>query len=87
MEVEVETDTEDEELVEREVEKRVIKEFKVPQVVAKHDYDGEGLSMKKGEVIIINLFNLILSLWILFYRQKLSVNRSGLYGKSGPRFC
>ncbi len=50
VEIEVETDTEEEEMIEKEVEKKIIKEFKVPQVVAKHAYDGEGLSMKKGEV-------------------------------------
>eukprot|EP00794_Sanderia_malayensis_P017764 gene17764-19538_t len=53
VEIEVETDTEDEELVEKEVEKKVMKEFKVAQLVAKHAYEGEGLAMKKGEVFYL----------------------------------
>lgn len=49
-EVEVETDTEDEETIEKETEQKVMKEFKVAQVAAKYAYEGEGLAMKKGEV-------------------------------------
>ena len=49
-EVEVETETEDEEVVDKVVEQKVLKEFKVAQVTAICSYNGEGLAMKKGEV-------------------------------------
>ena len=59
-EVEVETETEDEEVVDKLVEQRVVKEFKVAQVSARCSYSGEGLTMKKGEVSCLCILSVAL---------------------------
>jgi spectrin beta len=48
--MEVETDEEVEEIVGKEVIQDVLREVKVPQVIALYPYTGQGLAVEKGEV-------------------------------------